>query len=90
MPRLFVVSVRDRAIDAFMNPFVAPAIGAAERSFRDEVNRPESPMYSHPEDYDLYLLGQFDSDKGVFDQGSGPTMLLVGKDVKKPLPPGDR
>ena len=90
MPTVFVVAVRDRAIDAYMNPFCAPAVGAAERSFRDEVNRPESPMFAHPEDYDLYLLGKFDSDRGLFDQGAGPTMLLVGKDVKNPLPPGDR
>lgn len=57
--------VRDSAINSFNNPFCAPTPGFAERSFRDEVNREESPMHAHPEDYELYQVGEFDADSGV-------------------------
>lgn len=75
----FIFSVRDRAIDAFMQPFFAPATGAATRSFVDEVNRADSPMNQHPEDYDLYLLGTFDDSTGEFSTHA-PRMVAIGKD----------
>lgn len=75
-----IVSVRDRAVDGYMNPFVVPSEGAAVRSFSDEVNRAESPMNAHPDDYDLYRLGHFDDSTGAFAVES-PTMLVSGKNV---------
>lgn len=83
MTTLVVCSVRDRALDAFMQPFFAPAIGLAVRSFSDEVNRADSPMAAHPEDYDLYQLGTFDDATGTF-AGTGPRQVAIGKDVKRP------
>ncbi len=82
MPRVFVVSVRDRATASFGNPVTVPHIGAAERSFRDEINNPESALSKHPEDYDLYLLGTFCTDEGIFEDGK-PRQLAVGKDCVK-------
>lgn len=84
--RYVVVSVRDRASDAFGRPVVTVSEGAAKRSFADEVNRadPGNPLYQHPEDYDLYLLGSFSDHNGMFETGV-PQMIAVGKDlVKKP------
>lgn len=79
MAQLIVLSVRDRAMDAFMQPFFAPAVGLAVRSFGDEINRAESPMHAHPEDYDLYQVGTFDDQTGIFTSDQ-PRMLAVGKD----------
>lgn len=76
----FVVAVRDRAVDGYMQPFFVPSIGMAVRSFQDEVNNPDSPMYKHPEDYDLYQLATFDDESGAFDGMPRPTMIAVGKD----------
>ena len=84
--RLVVVAVRDRAADAYMRPFFVPTIGMAVRSFGDEVQRAatDNPMWSHPEDYDLYLLGQFDEDTGRFlCEEPQPRMVAVGKDFNK-------
>lgn len=61
-----MVSVFDRGVDAFLRPFAVPAVGAAIRSFQDEVNNPESPMYKHARDYELYLVGEFDDTSGQF------------------------
>lgn len=62
----FIVAIKDTAIDGFNNPFFVPHVGLAERHFMDEVKNPESPIYKHPDDYFLYLLGTFDTDTGEF------------------------
>lgn len=88
--KLFIVSVRDRAVDAFGTPFFAQAVGQALRSFTDEVQResPDNSLNRHPEDYDLYLLGSFDTDHGTFTCDGPPKMIAVGKELRKELPPG--
>lgn len=80
MAKLYIVAVRDRAIDAFMNPFVVSALGMALRSFGDEVKNPESPMSKHPEDYDLFHLGFYESDSGALQPLERPHQLAIGKD----------
>jgi len=60
----YIVAVKDRAIDAFMRPFTVPHRNAAIRGFTDEVNRKDSEMHRHPEDYDLYVLAQWDDNTG--------------------------
>lgn len=82
MAKLVVVSVRDRAADAFMNPFVVPSLGMAIRSFSDEVNNPQGQMFAHPDDYDLYVLGMFDSDSGKFEVSEDmPKQVSIGKQM---------
>jgi hypothetical protein len=78
-----VVSVKDRAIDAYGRPFVVPTTGAAVRSFTDEVNRKESEMNGHPEDYDLYEMGTFCDQTGTFlpPDGGVPRVLTRAQDV---------
>lgn len=78
-----VCSVRDRALDAFMQPIFTPALGMALRSFSDEVNRPESPMYAHPDDYDLFQIGSYDDSVGKL-VACDPRQVAIGKDVKRP------
>lgn len=91
--KLQIVAIRDRALDAFMQPWYSPAVGAAIRAFVDEVNRPGAPANQHPEDYDLYLLGQFDEQSGTFIQEGPPVQIAIGKDHRKAggaggVPPG--
>lgn len=82
--RYKVVAIRDRAIDTYSQPVFVPSLGGAIRSFGDEVKRPHTeerpnPLNRHPEDYDLFLLGEFDDQTGVFD-GCRPEQVAVGKD----------
>lgn len=82
--RFKIISVRDRAVDSFGSPFVVTNLGGAIRSFGDEVKRPHSPerpnpYNQHPEDYDLYCLGEFDSDTGEFS-AQRPEQIAIGKD----------
>lgn len=78
----FIVSVRDRQTDTFSRPMFVAHIGAAIRSFADEINRTEDKnngLAAHPEDYDLYELGQFDDSTGAF-VSQPPRQIAIGKD----------
>lgn len=82
--KMIVLAVRDSAMDAFMNPFCAPAIGLASRSFVDEVNNPQSPMNSHPNDYVLFEVGVFDQDTGKLLPLEAPRQVIRGVDALRP------
>lgn len=78
-----VFAVRDRAADSFGQPFFDVARGRAIRSFTDELNKNEnSPLSAHPEDFDLYFLGMFNDQTGMFETGV-PEMIAIGKDMKQ-------
>ena len=79
---LFVVSVKDRAADVFNRPFFVPHRNVAIRDFTDEVNRvaADNQLNKHPDDFDLYLLGEFDDNKGEFFNTTSQ-VLVRAKDV---------
>lgn len=77
---LIVCAVRDSAINAFMRPFYVPAVGAAVRSFNDEVNRKDSELGAHASDYELFELGEFFEETGTFSMLSEPRSLARAKD----------
>jgi len=66
--KLVLCSVKDRAADAYGRPMFVPSVGVAIRSFSDEVNRKdqENQLFNHPDDFDLYELGEFDDNTGLF------------------------
>lgn len=78
-----VCAIRDRALDAFMQPIFVPSLGLAIRSFSDEVNRPESPMHAHPDDYDLYEIGSYDDSNANLMMVEA-RQVAIGKDLKRP------
>jgi len=79
---LFVVCVKDRAADVFNRPFFVPHRNVAIRDFTDEVNRVavDNQLNKHPDDFDLYLLGEFDDSKGAFVNNE-PQVLVRAKDL---------
>ena len=80
----FICTVKDRAADAFGRPMFVPSTGVAIRSFSDEINRnnADNQLYNHPDDFDLYELGQFDDNTGLFALHDQPKLLSLGKQVK--------
>lgn len=82
--RYKVMAIRDRAADVYGQPFFMATVAMGIRAFTDEVNRGDtnSNICKHPDDFDLYLLGDFDDGSGVFEC-SAPTQLAVGKDCVK-------
>lgn len=81
---LHIFAVKDRAADAFMRPIFSPSMGLAIRSFHDEINRAseDNSLYKHPDDYDLYHLGNWDDATGHFTQLPGPKQISIGKQLR--------
>jgi hypothetical protein len=79
-----ICTVKDRAADAYGRPMFVPSTGVAIRSFSDEINRnsADNQLYNHPDDFDLYELGQFDDNTGLFTLHDQPKLLSLGKQVK--------
>lgn len=77
--RQVVVCVFDSASQLYGRPFFVAAVGQATRSFTDEVNRADSEMHRHPDDFSLVQLGFYDDSSGEFFNELRP--LLRGKDV---------
>lgn len=82
--KLIICTVKDRAADAYGRPMFVPSTGVAIRSFSDEINRnnAENQLYNHPDDFDLYELGEFDDNTGLFSLYEQPKLLSLGKQVK--------
>lgn len=80
---LKIFAIHDRATQMFGNPMFLIAVGQAIRSFTDEVNRsdPQNGIYMHPDDFDLFELGTFDTSTAEFVIIS-PEQIAIGKNVK--------
>lgn len=66
-----IVAVKDLALGEYLPVFQVPATPLAVRQFGDEVKSPDSPLSKHPEDYELWLLAELDTEHGTFDDSIG-------------------
>lgn len=82
--KLHLVAVRDSASVAYHAPLAFPALGQAERWFRDECNSPnqDSMLARHPEDHELHQLGVYDTDDATITTEPA-RLILRGLDCKK-------
>lgn len=78
---LDVVSIYDLKLGAYAQPTVVATTAVAMRSFTDQVNNPQSPMFAHPEDYSLYHIAKFNDETGDFlpISDDGTTVALIVK-----------
>lgn len=60
-----IMSIRDIASNVYMGVWCAPTLGAATRYFADETNNQQSVIFNHPNDYELYEIGEFDNETGI-------------------------
>lgn len=81
MTKFVVCAVRDRATAGFGMPIFVPSEGVAIRSFSDEINRADSALHAHPDDYDLYTVGLFDDGSGGFELEFPPRQIAIGKSL---------
>lgn len=75
-----VFSVKDVKVGGYLKPFFVRSHGEAERAFMDTVNDPGTVLYKHPEDYQLYYLGEYDDEDGLFHTVS-PQHIINGQDI---------
>lgn len=83
MAILVVVAIRDRALDAFMQPWFVPSEGLAIRAFQDEVNNKDAPMNKHPEDYELFRIGTFDDRTGQVKPEGAQSLAVAQRMLTK-------
>jgi len=62
--KTFLFTVFDVCAGAFLEPFSAPSVEFAIRSFRQAVNTPEHAFHTHATDYTLFVIGEFDAISG--------------------------
>lgn len=86
--KLNVYSVFDSKLAMYDFPFYFSSDAAAIRGFGDEVNNPQSqkPWCRHPEDYQLFKIGEFDNDLGQL-VAKAPLALVTASAVKNGIEP---
>lgn len=75
---LQIIATRDIVANVYSIPMFVPTIGGAVRAFSDECSRedPKNALWQHPEDYELWHLGEWDDNAGTI-------LLYEGKDRKQ-------
>ena len=74
-------SVRDLKAESFGFPIPADNVGLVLRQWCDAVNSPDLPIINHPEDYALYRIGEFDTEKGVLIAEDQPIHVASAEEV---------
>jgi hypothetical protein len=80
-----VYSVRDSKSEEFHLPFFDTKDASAERSFRMAVNDPKTKFHSNPEDFDLYQIGEYDTEKGELKKEDSPQHIIKAIHCVKPI-----
>lgn len=82
-------SIRDSKAEVYFPPFYQKTTGEAERSFAQLVNDPQTMVGKFPEDYDLYLIGEWNDQTGLLIPLDTPLHVMKGISVpKRGMPAG--
>lgn len=80
---LKVFAVKDKQVDAFLQPFFSPTLGSALRSLMEVVNDPQHTFSKHAADYVLYDIGEYDDSNGVLTPTNIPDPVVNLSDLTK-------
>jgi len=81
-----ILAIKDQKADYFLDPMVTKTIGEAERSFTQIANDPKTLLYTNPEDFVLYHLGEFNVLTGQIHHNKDPKSIMRADAVKRPAP----
>lgn len=73
-------AIRDK-YTCFMNPTVDQSVESAKRGFSYAINNNPGLMNFAPSDYDLYQIGEFDSESGVIKPLKAIKFICNGVEV---------
>lgn len=79
---LKIFAVQDKQVEAYMQPFFSPTIGAAIRMLTDALLDQNSTFSKHTTDYTLYQIGEFDDANGTI-MSMDPQRVLPLVDLLK-------
>ena len=80
---LIIFAVRDVATASYDKPMFMVSEGQMIRAFSDEVNRADKDnvLYRHPNDYEVFRVGLYDTDTGIIEPVAVPVAVVSGKSV---------
>lgn len=67
MTNINIYSVRDSKAQAFHKPFLLQNDAVMKRAMKNLATDPESDLCKNSEDYDVYLIGEFDERDGTIN-----------------------
>lgn len=82
--RLLLFTVFDSAARRFLAPFEGETIESAIRSFRAVVNQDGHQFNRFPEDYTLFVVGEFSGETGLLEAYETPRSLGVAVTFLQP------
>lgn len=65
---LMIYAIHDSAVNAYNKPMFLQTDGQAIRLFSDEVNRKDSVIYQHPDQFTLFRIGKFNDANAEFGE----------------------
>lgn len=77
-------SIRDQKGEIFHTPFFKKTHGEAERDFAQLVKDGQSTISKFPEDFDLYYVGDYDDQTGLFKSLDTPRHVTKAAMVQNP------
>jgi len=83
--KLKAFSVRDSKAEVYGQPFYGNTHGHAERSFSQLVNDKTSQPGQYPEDFDLYHIGEYDDQTGIFTPLDTPNHVQKAVNCIRPV-----
>lgn len=81
--KIYLYSVYDSAVEAFMQPQFFRSKGEAIRAFSDACNDDKTNFYRHAGDYGFYCLGVFDDSDGSVVATKQPERVITGLECLK-------
>lgn len=87
MAKMRVFVVYDSKVEAYLQPFFAPTIGAALRMWETTVNSNDSQIAKYPADYTLFETAEFDEATGRFVQHDALKNLGTAIEQKRSASP---
>jgi len=59
-----IFAIRDIKAGNYATPFFMPSNGLAIRAFSDLVSDPKTTINRHPDDFQLFVIGEYDDNSG--------------------------
>lgn len=69
-------SIHDTKSGIYNSPFYAHTIGEAERMFKELTLDEKTQVSKHPEDFDLFHVGEYDDNSGTFTSLKSPQHII--------------
>lgn len=82
--KLKAFAVRDAKANVYNTPFFKQTQPEAERDFHRLVHDPKSLISMYPDDFDLFYVGDYDDNLGIFSALDTPQHIQKAAHVRQP------